>query len=111
MSHILNFGKFKGMEFSSTPLWYQSWLLKQDWFNPSVEKADTKSYALIENGVIHTDDLTYEDALEMQSRYARFFPDCHFSIMPTESTKGLEKAEGMLERHMRIAVTYSPLSK
>ena len=29
---ILKFGKFKGVEFNSTPQWYQNWLLKQDWF-------------------------------------------------------------------------------
>jgi len=28
----LKFGKFKGQKFSETPTWYQSWLLKQDWF-------------------------------------------------------------------------------
>jgi len=28
----LQFGKFKGQNFSDTPEWYQSWLIKQDWF-------------------------------------------------------------------------------
>ncbi len=32
-NQILNFGKFKGQSFDSTPKWYQEWLLKQDWFN------------------------------------------------------------------------------
>lgn len=31
-SFILKFGKYKGQNFNSTPDWYQSWLLKQDWF-------------------------------------------------------------------------------
>jgi uncharacterized protein (DUF3820 family) len=34
---ILKFGKFKGQEFNSTPLSYQNWLLKQDWFKVPVE--------------------------------------------------------------------------
>jgi len=34
----LNFGKFKGQEFSNTPKWYQEWLLKQDWFKPEQPK-------------------------------------------------------------------------
>lgn len=29
---ILKFGKYKGQEFNSTPLSYQTWLLNQDWF-------------------------------------------------------------------------------
>jgi len=29
---VLNFGKFKGQQFSSTPFWYQQWLPKQSWF-------------------------------------------------------------------------------
>lgn len=28
----LKFGKFKGQKFIDTPIWYQNWLLKQDWF-------------------------------------------------------------------------------
>jgi hypothetical protein len=34
----LAFGKFKGQEFTSTPVWYQNWLVKQDWFKPTIEK-------------------------------------------------------------------------
>lgn len=29
---VLNFGKFKGQKFSSTPSWYQEWLPNQSWF-------------------------------------------------------------------------------
>jgi uncharacterized protein (DUF3820 family) len=28
----LKFGKYKGQQFLSTPISYQQWLLKQDWF-------------------------------------------------------------------------------
>ena len=28
----LKFGKYKGMQFLSTPVSYQNWLLSQDWF-------------------------------------------------------------------------------
>ena len=31
-SFILKFGKYKGQNFNSTPISYQLWLLKQDWF-------------------------------------------------------------------------------
>ena len=31
-SFTLKFGKYKGQNFNSTPVSYQSWLLKQDWF-------------------------------------------------------------------------------
>lgn len=30
---ILKFGKFKGQNLQDTPVWYQEWLSKQDWFN------------------------------------------------------------------------------
>ncbi len=32
MNQVLKFGKFKGQIFSTTPKWYQEWLLKQSWF-------------------------------------------------------------------------------
>jgi hypothetical protein len=35
-NQILSFGKFKGKMFNETPVWYQTWLLKQDWFNKPV---------------------------------------------------------------------------
>lgn len=34
---ILKFGKYKGLEFSSTPKNYQEWLLSQDWFKVPTE--------------------------------------------------------------------------
>ena len=33
----LNFGKFKGQSFLSTPLWYQAWLPNQPWFKMPVQ--------------------------------------------------------------------------
>jgi len=32
----LKFGKFKGQQFNSTPIWYQDWLLKQEWFKKPI---------------------------------------------------------------------------
>ncbi len=32
----LKFGKFKGMNFNATPVWYQEWLVKQDWFKSPI---------------------------------------------------------------------------
>jgi hypothetical protein len=38
----LKFGKFKGQNFNQTPTWYQTWLLKQDWFKaPAPSTTDT----------------------------------------------------------------------
>jgi uncharacterized protein (DUF3820 family) len=39
----LKFGKYKGMQFLSTPTSYQNWLLSQDWFNmPKDEMANAQ---------------------------------------------------------------------
>jgi hypothetical protein len=35
---ILKFGKFKGQNFDTTPIWYQNWLLKQDWYKKPIEQ-------------------------------------------------------------------------
>ncbi len=100
----LTFGKFKGQELSSTPQWYQNWLNQQDWFTGKT--TNSKSYALLENGGIHTDDLTLEDANEMKERHARCFPNCTWVVVEMSATKGLEKHEGILERHARISAKY-----
>lgn len=34
----LKFGKFKGQKFNDTPVWYQEWLVKQDWFKMPIEQ-------------------------------------------------------------------------
>lgn len=101
----LKFGKFKGQKFSETPTWYQNWLLKQDWFNAPPISND--SYALVENGVIHTGDLTLEDANEMKQRHQNCFPNCIWEVLPMNAVIGMEKAEGILERHMRISAKYA----
>jgi len=100
----LKFGKFKGLTFEQAPKWYQQWLLQQDWFNLPIRPTD--SYALIENGVIHTEDLTLEKANEMKQRHHSCFPDCTWEVLPMSALIGLDKAEGMLERHMRVSAKY-----
>jgi hypothetical protein len=106
----LKFGKYKGQQFLSTPVSYQNWLLQQDWFKiPSgynTTDVDNESYALIENGVIHTDDLSLSSATEMKERHMRCFPNCRWEILPMSSVKGFDKAEGTLQRHKRIAIKY-----
>jgi hypothetical protein len=43
---ILKFGKYKGLQFTSTPKHYQEWLLKQDWFKmPSQSVSNSLSNA------------------------------------------------------------------
>jgi|LakMenE01Jun11ns_1017448.scaffolds.fasta_scaffold8943454_1 hypothetical protein len=58
---ILKFGKYKGLDFTSTPKNYQKWLSQQDWFKmptkpisnnlSSAEKSFSKAhhYAMISN--------------------------------------------------------------
>ena len=100
---ILKFGKFKGQQLSSTPQWYQNWLNNQEWFNSQ----KNISYALLENGSIHTDDLSFEDANEMKERHARCFPNNSWAVVEMSATKGLEKLEGILQRHARISAKYA----
>jgi hypothetical protein len=102
----LKFGKFNGQMFLSTPLSYQSWLLSQDWFKIPSDAQQLKTYALLECGNVHTEDLSYEDAIEMQDRHQRCFPQNRWDIIPQNQIGGLEKMEGMLERHSRISARY-----
>lgn len=44
-SFILKFGKYKGQNFNSTPISYQSWLLKQDWFKLPAQLTDVQKAA------------------------------------------------------------------
>jgi uncharacterized protein (DUF3820 family) len=44
-SFILKFGKYKGQNFNSTPVSYQSWLLKQDWFKLPAELTEVQKAA------------------------------------------------------------------
>lgn len=105
---ILKFGKYKGLEFLSTPISYQNWLLSQDWFklpNNTIE-VDMDYYALIENGIIHTDNISKKSAEEMLQRHRNCFPECIWSIMKMSEVKGMEKGEGILERHARVSSKY-----
>jgi hypothetical protein len=104
----LKFGKYKGQQFLSTPVSYQNWLTQQDWFkipNDAIS-VDNNSYALIENGIIHTDYICKQDAEEMLERHRSCFPLSSWSIAKMSEVKGIEKLEGMLERHMRISAKY-----
>jgi hypothetical protein len=65
-----------------------------------------QSYALTENGSIHTDDLDLASANEMLERHKRFFPNCTWDVIPMGSTKGMENLSGFLENHRRSAVRY-----
>jgi hypothetical protein len=47
MSSILKFGKFKGQDFYKTPLYYQKWLLKQDWFKLPTNKVKEVKYDVV----------------------------------------------------------------
>jgi hypothetical protein len=57
----LKFGKFKGQEFQNTPLWYQQWLVAQDWFKKPTTEA---RYDVVRKFVI-------EYAIGMGKRYER----------------------------------------
>jgi hypothetical protein len=46
-NQILKFGKFKGVHFNNTPVWYQNYLKKQDWFmKKPVENISTQAKKL-----------------------------------------------------------------
>ena len=47
----------------------------------------TTRYNLIEEGIIHTSDLTHQDALEMEERHNDTSPDVQFWIEPIEYRK------------------------
>ena len=105
---LLKFGKFKGQELSTTPQWYQKWLNQQDWFksNEPSKPVDNTSYALLECGSIHTEDLDLHSANEMLERHQRCFPNSTWVVVPMSSINGLDKLEGMLQRHARISAKY-----
>jgi len=43
-----------------------------------------KRYNLIEDDMIHTSDLSYEWAIEMEERYTKTFPNSEYWIEPIE---------------------------
>jgi hypothetical protein len=76
-TQILKFGKFKGQELSSTPQWYQEWLLNQPWFQVPTKQVPLHRQSLngwdghskwgqaIEDAIFENDaldqDLTYDE--------------------------------------------------
>jgi len=66
-----------------------------------------KTFALIENGSIHTDELSLEWANEMLESHEKFFPDENWEVKNlSEGDEGMGKLEGLMERQNRIAKTY-----
>jgi hypothetical protein len=63
-------------------------------------------YALIEQGSIHTDWLSLEDAKEMLERHSSFFPGINWAIVPMSEVEDKERLKGYLERQREIAVKY-----
>lgn len=57
-----------------------------------------KTYTLIENGVIHTDDLDQESAQEMLSRHQRFFPNERWEILESASVQNFDRGMSLVER-------------
>jgi hypothetical protein len=46
MDFTLKFGKYKGVNFSSTPKSYQTWLLKQEWFKRPDMESNSPSWQI-----------------------------------------------------------------
>ena len=63
-------------------------------------------YALLENGSVHTSNLTLADANEMLERHSRIFDTIQWDIVPMAETKNREKLVGFLERHRQNAIRY-----
>jgi hypothetical protein len=63
-------------------------------------------YALLENGSIHTGDLTLDAAKEMLERHKRIFDTIEWNVVPMSETKGKERLVGFLERHRQNAIRY-----
>lgn len=66
----------------------------------------TTLYALLENGSIHTDNLSLADANEMLERHARIFDTIQWDVVPMAETKNREQLVGFLERHRQNAIRY-----
>lgn len=61
-------------------------------------KPEMNTYALLENGSVHTDDLDKESAQEMLERHSRFFPDIMWEVVPMSEARGVERLKGLMER-------------
>lgn len=69
--------------------------------------AKMKTYALLENGSVHTDDLDKRSADEMLERHSRIFPNLKWEVVPTGSTNGIERLKGLMDRQRDSAVRYN----
>ena len=67
-------------------------------------------YALIEQGSIHTDCLSLEEAEEMLQRHRRIFSNINWAIAPMSEVKDREHLNGYLERQREIAIKYHQLN-
>ena len=66
----------------------------------------TTEYALIEQGSVHTDYLTLDEANEMLERHRRIFPEINWEIAPMSEVKDRERLKGYLQRQREIAIKY-----
>ncbi|WP_407503454.1 hypothetical protein [Elizabethkingia miricola] len=46
-----------------------------------MKRKEYKNWCLLEDGYVHTSDLTFSEAEELCARHERFFPDICWSIM------------------------------
>ena len=75
---VLNFGKFKGQKFSSTPSWYQEWLPNQSWFKMPQSKPLHKQL-LGWDGHSRKGEAIY-DAIFEQEKSQALKEDCRMGI-------------------------------
>jgi hypothetical protein len=62
----LKFGKYKGQKFLSTPISYQEWLLKQDWFQKPVNEQKPPTISKNWNGYSRKGQAQYEAYFEYE---------------------------------------------
>lgn len=75
----LKFGKFKGQEFVNTPIWYQNWLLKQDWFNKTSEEEKMPTISKNWNGYSRKGEAQEWAVFEWEKKQAEK-DDCRLGI-------------------------------
>ena len=63
-------------------------------------------YALLEQGCVHTEDLTLDEVNEAVDRHKKFFPDLSWEKAPMSEVKDKVRLKGYLERQREIAVKY-----
>ena len=74
---ILTFGKFKGQTFSSTPQWYQKWLMNQEWYNKSQKPLHKQLSGW--DGYSRRGEAIYDSIFEQEKRQAAK-DDCRLGI-------------------------------